>query len=292
MRKANTYKILSFISFVFHHEGHEIVAQYHAFGFIKVFLDGKKVASKWHLSTNSFILFNIESDLYSVQLEPNDSGNILCTCTLIKNDSELQRHHLVFNESDESAGERLFYAATVILFAVSALFATGCIYWHVSDTFYEVLYGTTFSLILLNVVWMLAKVNFEVVPVGHVAREATTIPIKPLKTATIFNKSSIRVGYAHWMFLCCIGFFVVIVAGWEINYSGKPIRVYSGTVVSQQWITTGIRLGSAFSFARVEILPDQIVKADCPDSRENDRVVVHEKTAVIFRNTIYECADM
>ena len=76
MRNANTYKVLSFVSFVFHHEGHEIVAQYHAFGFIRVFLDGTKVASKWRLSTSSFILFNIESDLYSVQLEPNDSGTL------------------------------------------------------------------------------------------------------------------------------------------------------------------------------------------------------------------------
>ena len=139
---------------------------------------------------------------------------------------------------------------------------------------------------------MLAKVNLKVVPVGHVDREATTNLIKPLKTATIFNKSSMRVGHMHWIFLCCIGFFVIIVAGWEINYAGKPIREYSGTVVSQQWITTGIRLGSAFSFARVEILPDLVVKADCPNSKENDRVVVHEKTAVIFRNIIYECADL
>ena len=84
MEESKKFSAVSPVSFFFHFEDNEIHARYNPLGFIKVYLNGDLVASKWSPSTSSFILFNIEADLYSVQMTPDSSDEILGVCTLVK----------------------------------------------------------------------------------------------------------------------------------------------------------------------------------------------------------------
>ena len=288
MAKARYYKIINSIPFVFHQDNNEIVVLYNVLGFIRVFLNGAKIASKWSWAGNSFLLFNIDADLYSVQLVSDDLDDAACDCVLNRNDFELQRQRLVFHDSDEFAGGVKFSIVTGVLCIVSLLFLSGCLYWPVADVFFETLYSLTAFMVCLKIGFIFAKIDLQVVPMDTVQRTSPGVLIKPVKANVILNEPSRHLTYFNRMFLCCVGFILVIVIGWGINYSGATIQEHQATIVSQQWLSQG-RFTSSFRFAKVDLPTGKRVKADCPGARKGQSVIVREKIAVIFRNTIYEC---
>ncbi len=291
MNESKTFGAVGPISFIFNVEDNEIHARYNSLGFIKVYLNGELVASKWSPSTSSFILFNIEADLYSIQMTPDRSDEILGICTLVKNEQIISRQKLVFSRSPGPRYNLVFSTFTIITCSIAFLFATGCIYWDVSDLFYYVLYSAAGLMFVFEITRALLAVPVQVIAENQIAPSVMAHPAKPLKTTALITQSSKKISYADKMIIYCVGFFVLIIAGWKINYLGEPIKVHSGTVIYQQWISTGLRLGSAFAFAKVEIAPGKVVKVDCPNSKMDQKVVVHEKIAVILRNTIYQCAE-
>ena len=208
----------------------------------------------------------------------------------LKNGQVIDRQKLVFSQSQGPTYNLVFSTMTIITCSIAFLFATGCIYWAVSDLFYYVLYSTAGLMVIFEVARALLAVPLQVIAEKESGSRVVTDAAKPLKMTALITQSSKKISYADKMIIFYVSFFLLISAGWKINYLGEPIKVHSGTVSSQQWISTGLRL-SAFAFAKVQIAPGRVVKADCPDSRLNQKVVVHEKIAVIFRNTIFQCAE-
>ena len=288
MRKTKNFSVTETISFYFEDEGNGIEVRYNMFGFTKIIVNGDLVSSKWSISTRQFALFNIGPDLYSANIRLASSDDEICICMLIKNEIEIQRQKLIFSvPQTTSSGLFLPIIMSVFLF-LSFLFATGCFYLDVSRQFYYVFYTTTAFLVLLKLVVHLRSVSFNVVPDQGSLSFKTRLSNTPMKSGTLMYRSSRGVGQATWILIFFVGMFVTTVLAWEINYAGEPIAEFSGTVKRAQWISRG-RSG-AFLLARVEILPEKTVTAHCPDSRLHQQVVVFKKIAVIFRNTIYQCA--
>ncbi len=142
-------------------------------GFIRVYVNGDLVASKWSLSSSRFCYFNIGPVLYSANFKTLSDDDDLCLCTLRKEEVEIQHQKLALAARPGATDGLLLPVLTVCFVFVSALFVTGCLYWDVANEFYYALYGTTLLLVAIEIIGTLRN-NALVVVDADVAPGSST----------------------------------------------------------------------------------------------------------------------